>query len=263
MLSAWNTSYAGRRVIVTGCASGIGEAVARALVAAGAYVHGLDRREPDFPMVDFVSVDLGDPDAIDAAVPGRGEEIHALFNCAGLSPTLAGLDVLKVNFLGLRHLTGRVIERMGDGGAIVNVSSNGGLRWRDRLAELNAFVDTASFEDGLAWLGPRMSGIANAYSFGKEALNVWTFRESARLIGRGIRINCTSPGTVETPMLATIAQTVPAAAIDAVSVPSGRRSSPEEQAWPLLFLNSDLASYINGVDLPVDGGFAATVALNR
>ena len=99
--------------------------------------------------------------------------------------------------------------------------------------------------------------------FGKEALTVWTLRESARLIGRGIRVNCTSPGVVETPMLAEIATKVPPAAIDAVTVPSGRRSPPEEQAWPLLYLNSDAASYINGVDLPVDGGFAATVALRE
>ena len=45
--------------------------------------------------------------------------------------------------------------------------------------------------------------------------------------------------------------------IDAVAQPIGRRSSPEEQAWPLLMLNSPAASYVNGVDLPVDGGFIA------
>lgn len=253
--------YAGRRVVVTGCASGIGAAVARALVGTGAEVSGLDRREPDFDVGTYVPVDLGDPRSIDAAVAGLGDRVDALFSCAGLSPTLPGLDVLRVNFLGTRHLTRRIVERMGQGGAIVSTSSNGGLRWRDRLPELIELLEAESFEAGLAWIEPRIAGIANAYSFGKEALTVWTMRESARLIGRGIRINCTSPGAVETPMLADIARHVPAQAIDAVTAPIGRRSPPEEQAWPLLFLNSDAASYINGVDLPVDGGFAATVAL--
>lgn len=261
MLSGWADGYRGRRVVVTGCASGIGAATARALVAYGAQVHGLDRQEPDFAVARFTPVDLADPDAIDQAVERLDGRIDALFNCAGLSPTMPGLAVLKVNFLGTRHLTARVAARMGAGGAIVSVSSNGGLRWRERKADLVALLDTPSFAAGLAWLEPRLAGIANAYSFGKAALTVWTMRESAGLIGRGIRINCTSPGAVETPMLAEIAAQVPPAAIDAVTVPSGRRSPPEEQAWPLLFLNSAAASYVNGVDLPVDGGFAATVAL--
>ncbi|PXA82848.1 3-alpha-hydroxysteroid dehydrogenase [Nostoc sp. 3335mG] len=261
MLSGWAESYAGRRVVVTGCASGIGAAVARTLVGFGADVYAFDRRPPDFDVGTYVPVDLGDPRSIDAAVEGLGGRVDALFNCAGLSPTLPGLDVLRVNFLGTRHLTMRVAERIGSGGAIVSTSSNGGLRWRSRLPELTELLDTDSFEAGLAWIEPRIAGIANAYSFGKEALTVWTMRESARLIARGIRINCTSPGAVETPMLADIASKVPPAAIDAVTVPIGRRSPPEEQAWPLLFLNSDAASYINGVDLPVDGGFAATMAL--
>ena len=101
--------------------------------------------------------------------------------------------------------------------------------------------------------------VAEGYRFSKEALLVWTLRSSLQSIKSGIRMNCTAPGAVQTPMLAEIEQTTPAALIDAVAQPIGRRSTPEEQAFPLVALNSPTASYVNGVSLPVDGGFAANV----
>jgi NAD(P)-dependent dehydrogenase (short-subunit alcohol dehydrogenase family) len=103
--------------------------------------------------------------------------------------------------------------------------------------------------------------VPNAYSFAKEALIVWTLQQSTTLIRRGIRINTTSPGAVQTAMLDEIEAAISAKAIDVVAQPIGRRSSAEEQAWPLLMLGSPLSSYINGVDLPVDGGFAAKMSV--
>jgi NAD(P)-dependent dehydrogenase (short-subunit alcohol dehydrogenase family) len=73
-------------------------------------------------------------------------------------------------------------------------------------------------------------------------------------------MNCTLPGAVQTPMLVEIEKASPKALIDQVAEPIGRRSSADEQAAALLFLNSPRASYINGVVLPVDGGFMATMA---
>lgn len=253
--------YRGKRVLVTGCASGIGAALARALAGHGAEVIGLDLRESDAPLTRFVGVDLGDPASIDRGVEEVGGVVDVLFNCAGLSPTLPLLPVVRVNFLGLRHLSERIAADMPAGGAIVSVSSNGGLDWRARRAALDDFLDTDGFDAGLGWVEAHVAEIANGYRFAKEALTLWTLRESARLIGRGIRINCTSPGAVQTPMLAAIEEKVPAAAIDVTAAQIGRRSSPEEQVGPLLFLGSDAASYVNGVDLAVDGGFAAAVAL--
>lgn len=248
--------HTGKRAVVTGCASGIGAATAQLLVDLGAEVHGLDRNPTRVSVARFDTVDLGDPGSIDAVVDLLGDRIDALFNCAGLAPTHPKIDVLKVNFLGTRHLTQRVLERMGQG-AIVTASSNGGLGWRGHLAELTDLLDTVTFAEGLAWIEQRQAAIANAYSYSKEALTVWTLRESARTIRRGVRMNCTSPGAVQTPMLEEIEAHVATAAIDAVARPIGRRATPEEQAWPLVFLNSSAASYINGADLPVDGGFAA------
>ncbi len=184
--------------------------------------------------------------------------MDALFNCAGLAPMHPPLDVMKVNFIGMRHLTEAVLKQMAPGGAIVTVGSNGGAGWRQRLPELLDFTATATFAASVRWCEPHPAPQSNAYGFSKEAIVVWTMQHSAKTIARGVRLNCTSPGSVQTPMLEAIEKVTPAERIDVVSQPIGRRSSSEEQAWVLLMLNSARASYINGIDLPVDGGFMAS-----
>jgi len=77
--------YDGRRVVVTGCASGIGEHVARQLTELGAEVVGLDVRQPALPLNEFREVDLADPVSIDQATASIGGQIDALFNIAGVS----------------------------------------------------------------------------------------------------------------------------------------------------------------------------------
>jgi NAD(P)-dependent dehydrogenase (short-subunit alcohol dehydrogenase family) len=253
--------YANKCVVVTGCASGIGRATAALLHECGAEVHGFDRQSSDLSLASFTAVDLAVPESIAAAAARLGGQVDALFNCAGLAPTRAPLDVMKVNFLGTRYFTGRVLERMGEGGAIVSTSSNGGMGWHAHLPELLELLGQTDFASGLRWLEQHLPEISNAYSYAKEALIVWTMQQSAVLIQRGIRINCTSPGAVQTPMLDEIETKVPRTAIDAVAQPIGRRSSPEEQAAALVMLNSDAAGYINGIDLAVDGGFAAAQKL--
>ena len=94
--------YEGRRVVVTGCASGMGQETARQLVDLGAHVVGLDLREPSVPVKEFCAVDLSDPASIDAAVSAIGGPVHGLFNVAGISPGRAPLKVIAVNFLGTR-----------------------------------------------------------------------------------------------------------------------------------------------------------------
>jgi len=95
-------SYEGKRVVVTGCFSGIGAATATELVDLGAEVHGIDIRETPVEVASFRTCDLREPASIDDAVEAIGGTIDALFNCAGLPQTFPALDVMKVNFIGMR-----------------------------------------------------------------------------------------------------------------------------------------------------------------
>jgi len=247
--------YRNKRVIVSGCFSGMGEATARLLLEQGAEVHGLDFRQTALDLASFTQVDLREPDTIDAAVAGIGGKVDALFNCAGLPQTAPPLDVMKVNYAGTRHLTDRVLPLMGEGSAIASISSNGGMGWSRRLDVLMPLVQIAAFDDIVKWCEENPRIVNEGYSLSKEAIIVWTMFQSARLIKRGIRINCTLPGPTQTPMMNEFESATKAEVLDTFIQPINRRSRPEEQAAPLVYLNSDAATYINGLAMPIDGGF--------
>ncbi len=252
--------FAGKRVIVSGCFSGIGHATARQLVELGAEVHGLDWKPCDLGLASFTQVDLRDVASIDAAVAGFTGKFDALFNCAGIPHGGPPLDVMRVNYIGTRHLTDALLPMMGQRSAIVNIASTGGMGWPARLAELKQLIAADGFAGAEHWCESQLPMVAEGYRFSKEAIIVWTMALSAVLIRQGIRMNCTLPGAVQTPMLVEIEKGTPTAVIDQVAEPIGRRSSADEQARALLFLGSPQAGYINGAGLPVDGGFMAAMA---
>jgi NAD(P)-dependent dehydrogenase (short-subunit alcohol dehydrogenase family) len=247
--------YKGKRVIVTGCFSGMGHATAELLLDLGAEVHGLDYKEATLPLASFTNVDLRDPGSIERGVAAIGGKVDALFNCAGLPNTFPAMDVMKVNFLGLRHLTELVVETMGEGGAIVSISSNGGLGWNRNVPKNMEIIAAKGFQGGLDWCERNADTVGGGYAFSKENVIVWTQFMGAQLIKRGIRINCTLPGPTQTPMMGEFHQASGKEMVDSMMGPLGRYSTPREQAGPLILLNSELAGVVNGVVLPVDGGF--------
>lgn len=259
--------YEGRRVIVAGGGgAGMGAATARLVRELGAEVAVLDLRAPaDASGVSFLSTDLSDPDQISRAVEKVGSPVHALFNCQGISGTAPATSselVMRVNFLGVRHLTETLLPLMPAGSAVASISSSGGMGWPRRLETIRELLATESFEEGLRWVGTQTAGLLalafpNSYAFSKQALIVWTMHRAVTAITRGVRVNCTSPGSTRTPM----APDFPTEGVEFMNQPSGRESAPEEQAWPLLFLNSDAASYVNGVNLAVDGGHSSARTL--
>src|SRR5579862_2670301 len=126
-------AYKGKRVVVSGCYSGMGEATAKLLLELGAEVHGMDYKPSTLPLASFTNVDLRDPASIEAGVAGIGGEVHGLFNCAGLPQSFPPMEVMKVNFIGLRHLTEQVVPLMRPGAAIASIASTGGLGWSRRI----------------------------------------------------------------------------------------------------------------------------------
>jgi NAD(P)-dependent dehydrogenase (short-subunit alcohol dehydrogenase family) len=262
MSNPW--TYEGKRVSIVGCASGMGEATARELVRLGAEVHGADVRPSPVELSSFVTCDLTDPDSVGRAVETIGGSVDAVFNCAGLpGARFPALDVMKANFMGTRLWTDLWVPRMPQGGAIVSISSTVAFRYADRLQVSLALVAQEGFEAGVSWCEENADVVGDGYAFSKEALIAWTMASAAALAPQGIRINCTSPAPTQTPMMEIFEEHNNARAIDVFALPMGRRSTSEEQAYPLVFLNSDAAGYISGHNLVVDGGFSGSVETGR
>ncbi len=254
MSSVW--SYEGKRVVVSGGGgAGMGAAAVRELDQLGAEIHVLDLKEPPIEVAGYHPVDLRHPDAIGAAVGAIGGKIDALFNCAGLpGGRFSDVDTMTVNFASLRHLTDLVVEHMGEGGAIASISSGAGAGWMGNIAKWMPLVTCGGFAETVDWIESHPDEIASGYAPSKEVIIVWTAWRAFELGKSGIRINCTSPGPTDTPMMPDFEAQVGKAFMDNYPIPLGRRQTPEEQAYPLIFLNSGAASSITGENILTDGG---------
>jgi NAD(P)-dependent dehydrogenase (short-subunit alcohol dehydrogenase family) len=258
-------SYAGRRVVVTGCSSGIGAALVGQLTELGADVVGLDVRPPDFGLNGFHHVDLADPESIDDAVASIDGQVDSLFNVAGVSSAIGdSLLVVKIDFLGTRHLTEAFAPRMPSGSSIVSVSSLAASGYVENMQEVAGLLNTRTFAEGVAWCGDHPDAHADGgYRLAKEAIVLYGIKNAAPLGARGIRINCTGPGVTETPILDQLRTRYGQAYLDDIPKPLGRVSNAGEQAAVLVFLNSPAAGYVTGQVLWVDGGnLAGRVAAN-
>jgi NAD(P)-dependent dehydrogenase (short-subunit alcohol dehydrogenase family) len=255
-------SYAGRRVVVTGCASGIGAALVVQLKELGADVVGLDVRPPDSHLDEFHRVNLSAPDSIEAAVAAIDGPVDSLFNVAGVSSGIGDpLLVVKIDFLGTRHLTEALAPRMPSGSSIVSVSSLAASGYAENLQETAGLVNTRTFADGVAWCHEHPDALADGgYRLAKEAIIVYGTKHAVPLGARGIRINCTGPGVTETPILDQLRTRYGQDYLDDIPKPLGRVSNPAEQAAALVFLNSRAAGYVTGQVLWVDGGNLASRA---
>lgn len=256
--------YEGRRVIVTGAASGMGEATARILVDLGAEVHAIDIKKPELSgLASFTECDLRDPGQIEAATARIGHVVNALFNCAGLPNTSSDLDVMLVNFCGLRALTEAVLPLMIDGAAIASIASTAGIGWMQNMTLLGELLATPDFAGARAWCEAHPKDLLNAYGLSKEAINAYTAVRSFDLAPRNIRINCVNPGPTDTPMMPEFEKAVGKRYMDEFPVPLGRHAVAEEQAWPMVFLNSPRASFVTGLQFDADGGFKSGLFTGR
>ncbi len=255
--------YDGRRVVVTGCASGIGAHVVRQLTELGAHVVGLDRHLPEFDIGEFHVIDLADSASIDRAAERVAAPIDSLFNIAGVSSGIGDpLLVVTINFLGTRQLTEALIPKMASGSSVASVSSLAASAYRDHQEAIAGLLRTESMAEGVEWCHRHPEALADGgYRLSKEAIIFYTMQNAGALGARGIRINCTGPGVTDTPILDQLRSRYGQQYLDDIPKPLGRVSQPSEQAAVLVFLNSRAASYVTGQVIWVDGGnVAAAVA---
>ena len=252
--------YDGRTVVITGAATGMGNETTRMLLDAGATVHALDIAAVDLDVASTVSVDLGDRSSIDAAVAQLPDRVDVLMNCAGIpgGTRFTPAEVMRVNFIGLRHLTETLLPRIPAGGNVVNIASIAGSGWMSHVAELGELLAAADFDAGVAWLDGKDELIGDGYFFSKEALQFYTMATAVRTIKNGVRMNSICPGVTDTKIMPDFRQSMGDAAINMTADAGiGRLAEPSEMAPAMVFLGASEATYVNGVNLIVDGGFTA------
>lgn len=230
---------AGRRVLVTGAASGIGRAAATALVEASATVIGLDRKDAEGAAYPILTVDLRDEAAVVRSVAEAAERlggIDVVANIAGVLQEAALPDitaahiayVLDINVAGTILVTREALKAMGEGGRII------------------------SFASELARLGRQNTSV---YVASKAAIIGLTRSWARELAPRGILVNAIAPGPIDTPMLAFDALTPEQQAME-LTQPLGRVGRPQEVADAVVFLAGPGSTFITGHVLAVDGGAA-------
>ena len=243
-----------RTFAVTGVASGIGAVLAVRLRAKGHRVIGLDVCEPPGNVDRFVRIDLDSPASIDAAIGEFDETLHGLCCNAGLPPR-DGMEtsILHVNFTGHKRLALGLLPRLANGSSIVNMASRMGDLWCDNLDQIKRFVAIGDRDALDAFVGKEGIDAARAYELSKEAMIVWTMAMTEELIGRRVRINSISPSAVDTNIFddfANVYGDIMWPNIDRAGGPA----HPGEIASVAAFLLSRESSWVNGANIPVDGG---------
>jgi NAD(P)-dependent dehydrogenase (short-subunit alcohol dehydrogenase family) len=256
--------YAGKSVVVTGGASGMGGAAAQILAELGATVTVLDIKPPPESGSTFIEVDLRSRESIDKAVASIGS-VDALFSCAGLpGPPFSELDVVLVNFVGARYLAESLVPKMPEGSVIGAISSSAAVGWQDKLPDILELLATDGFEGAEAWLKANDEKWSwSGYAFSKYVIDAWVGYWCSDLIKLGIRINCINPGPTATPMMPQFQAAFGKEIVDSSLGPIGRYSTPEEQAWPLVLLNSHRMSYVTGEVLWTEGGFLGALTTGQ
>jgi NAD(P)-dependent dehydrogenase (short-subunit alcohol dehydrogenase family) len=243
--------YKGKRTLVVGGSSGMGAATARLLAELGADVAVADYAPVSFPVSKVIKLDLREPATIDRALEELKAPIHAVFSCAGVAEVPG---VMQVNFLGQRHLIEGMMHRdlLPPGSAIAMISSTAGLGWENDLDMLGELLDTASFEEGVAWVDSHP--VRSYYALSKKAVCAYVARQGYPLLKRGVRINAMQPGPTDTPLARANARLWLASGREYREAAGIDISRPDEQAYVLAFLCSSAASYVTAISIVTDGG---------
>lgn len=257
--------YRDATVVVTGGSSGMGEAVARFLGEMGAAVHIVDIQPPSVPHAGFHQCDLSDFAAVRATAAALADiaPIDFLFPCAGLPPHIKGpLYCMRVNYIGTRLFVEELLPAVRDGGGIALISSDAAMGWQRNLAQCLEMLAISDPDAAYAWCEADPDArVRDGYTSSKEMLVVWVQNAAVELGNtRRIRLNAIGPCPTKTAFVDQSKEIMTDEFIAAWPFPSlGRMATAEEQAWPLILINSPLCGAVTGAFLYTDQGFASGV----
>lgn len=245
-----------KTIVVTGVSSGIGAETVKILKEQGASVIGIDRNDAGGDVDQFIKADLSAPTSIDQCLAKIDTKADALCNIAGVPPTAGRVSVLTVNFLGLRYFTQAMIDKVNDGASIVNMASLAGFGWPKATETIAKFIQEGTFDNVESFCEAEGIDDARSYFFGKEVLVVWTMLNRWTWRDRGIRMNCVSPGPVDTPILQDFIDTLGERAEEDMQV-MDRPGTPTDVAPLVAYLCSDQSQWMRGLNIPCDGGMSS------
>lgn len=252
--------------VITGAASGMGEAAARLMRDAGWPLLLCDINDQNLRAsadrlgqegnADLLAADISDGhfgQALVAALKGR--PIGALIHCAGLSPTMAGPErIFEVNLAATMRLLDAVRPCMSEGAAAVLFASSAAHQIGTSFDEAILKVTTADAVGTLATIAPE-SGMA--YAIAKRGVLLLARRAATAFGERGCRVVSISPGIIDTPMGRAEMEEHPIMKALVEGSALKRPADAEEVAAVAAFLCSPAASFITGTDILVDGGAIA------
>jgi NAD(P)-dependent dehydrogenase (short-subunit alcohol dehydrogenase family) len=257
--------YSGKTVVVTGGSSGMGEQTARILGELGAKVHIVDIQEPKVACESFRQCDLSDFGQVRATAKALHAvgPIHFVFPCAGLPPMVKGpMYCMRVNYIGTRLFVEELLPAVADGAGIALISSDAAMGWQKNLAQCLEMLAISDPEEAYAWCEANPdTRVRDGYTSSKEMLVVWVQNKAVELGNtRRIRLNAIGPCPTRTAFMDVQETALPDGFLEAWPYPSlGRMATAEEQAWPLVLLNSPLNGAVTGSFLYTDQGFASGV----
>ena len=250
--------YKDKVCVVTGASSGMGEATARMLVDLGAKVYAIDMNKCKVDWItEFIKCNLASKEEIDEAFKKIPSHIDAFFGVAGLSGSKTDYrTTFDCNYTANMYITLNYLKnRMSKGGAIVYCTSTAGLEWKKFKREQNKVVHSKTWEE----VQEATKKLANsapatfAYMYSKRCLSQFACEQAVEFATLGIRVNNVLPGSTDTGMKQEFQDMVGGEeALIAEAGLAGRLATSEEMAAPMVFLNSDMASFTSGLDMVVD-----------
>lgn len=250
--------YEGNICVVTGASSGMGKATVEMLVDLGANVYALDLNPCTITGIkEFIKCDLANKKEIDEAFKKIPEYIDSFFGVAGLSGAKTDYrTTFDCNYTANMYITLNYLKnRMYRGGSIVYCTSTAGLEWKRFKKEQNKVVHAKTWEE-VEEITKKLVSSAPAtfaYMYSKRCLSQFACEQAVEFAKLGIRINNVLPASTDTGMKQEFQDMVGSKeGLIAQAGLAGRLATPEEMAYPMVFLNSEMSSFISGLDMVVD-----------
>lgn len=250
--------YNGKTCVVTGASSGMGKATVEMLVDLGARVYALDLNECEVNGIEkFIKCNLASKQEIDETFRQLPEKIDSFFGVAGLSGAKTDYrTTFDCNYTANMYITLNYLkERMQKGGSIVYCTPTAGLEWKKFKKEQDKVVHSKTWEE-VTKVTSKLATNAPAtfaYMYSKRCLSQFACEQSIEFAKLGVRINNVLPASTDTGMKQEFQDMIGSeeALIEQAGL-ANRLATSEEMAMPMVFLNSDMASFISGLDMVVD-----------